>query len=116
MTFKEQIITDAKTVFMDTETGFAENISYLPYEGESKTIAAVVNRGMLEPNKQGELNAPGREFEIIILNDATEGIANVQKGQDEVSLPVWPGGDNVTWAVVDIMSKDEAVYVLKIRR
>ena len=116
MGFKDQIVEDARNIFLDSTTGFAEDIVYTPYGGTAKTIKAVVERKTLEPNQQGSTSIVGRELEISILNDADEGVADVVKGQDKVSLPVWSGGESVDWVVVDISFKDEAMFLLKIRR
>jgi hypothetical protein len=116
MTFKERIVDDAKDVFLDAETGFAEEITYTPSGGVAKTIKAVVERQMLTPNQQGQKQIPGREADISILNNADQGVSEVNKGKDKVSLPVWAGEESVEWAVVDVISKDEAMFVLRIRR
>jgi len=116
MTFKEQLVEDAKDVFLNEDGGFVEDVVYTPYGGSPVTIKAVVTRTTLQTNQQGSNAIVGRDAEIEVLNDADDGITSVDKGRDVVSMSVRRGESSVSWSVVEVISKDEAMFHLKVRR
>lgn len=115
MTFQDQTLNDAKDCLMNTDE-FAEEVVYTPYGGSAKTVDAIVVREQIQKNEQALGQIGERVFELYILNDATLGVTSVKKGQDIVSLPVLIGGSSVNFSVVDIISKDDALWHLSIQR
>jgi hypothetical protein len=111
MTFKDQIKSDALNVFLNTGE-FAETVSYTPKGGSAKTIKAVVNRERPDPAAEVSNRAYFNQLEIMIANDATNGIAAINKDGDTVSLPLRPGGVAVTFTVKDILSSDDGMWHL----
>lgn len=116
MTLKTQMPTDAINVFLNSDE-CAESISYTPNGGSAKTIKAVINRERLNQQGQDQGRTVTKECEIQIANDATYGVTSVSKGNDTVSFPVYnEGGTNVTWRVIEVISKDEGMWHLRVAR
>lgn len=118
MTLKTQMATDMKEVFLNSDE-FAESITYTPYGGSAKTINAVILRERLLPNGVDAGRSVGRDAEILIANDSTEGVTSVTyrgPNLDTVSFPVNQGGTAVNWKVVDVLGKDDAAWHLKVTK
>jgi hypothetical protein len=116
MSFADLMKSDAQNAILGTAGEFVEAITYTPAGGTAKVIQAVVVREQIEPAAQGNNRILAGTAELYILADATLGIATVKKGEDKVSLPVWLGETAATWSVAEIISKDDAMYHLRIRR
>ncbi len=116
MTLKTQLPTDAINVFLNSNE-LAESITYTPSGGAAKTINAVIDRERLNQQGQDQGRTVSKECEIWIANDSTSGVTSVSKGQDTVAFPIYnQGGSNVTWRVIEIVSKDEGMWHLRVAR
>ncbi len=115
MTFKTKLDDDVNNKFLNTDE-FAETISYTPYGGAAKPIKAIVTRNRLNPDSQNQGHVLINQVEIQIANDATNGVASVNKGQDTVSLPAIIGDSASTWRIVDILDHDSAMWRLLARK
>jgi hypothetical protein len=109
--FQTQMALDALSVFFNS-TEFGEIISYTPYGGTAKSIKAIVDRQRLRPDPEVGGRILSNQIEILIVNDATNGVAAINKGRDIVLVPEFIGGANVSWVVVDIIKHDEAIWHL----
>lgn len=116
MSLKTRMLEDMAYRILNNDE-FSENIVYTPYGGTAKTIKAVVIRERLETSPQDAGRALHRQAEIFIANDATYGMAAVQKGQDSIQMAVYEGGSPmVVWSVEDILSKDSGAWRLLVQR
>ena len=115
MALKQGLSQDIINCFLNTDE-FAEEIAYTPKGGLPKTIKALVNRRRIEPATEDSSRTLYKEVEIIIANDPVYGVASVNKGQDEVSLPEVMGGPVISWVVVDILSQDEGAWQLLLQK
>lgn len=113
MTFKSQMSVDMESVFLNTDE-FAESIVYTPKNGVAKTIPAIIDR--VPVNSQGEDQARTlhKQAEIIIHNDATNGVTSIDKNGDKVTFPALPGGTAIDWDVISIMEATESHWRLLI--
>ncbi|MBI5872987.1 MAG: hypothetical protein HZB36_02455 [Candidatus Omnitrophica bacterium] len=115
MSFKDQMKEDFKNRFLNTNE-FAEVISYTPKDDVARSIKAVVTRNRLDPAEETPGRTLNTEAEISIANDATVGVASVNRGGDTVSFPDRLGGSNVSWVVADILDQDESSWRLLVTR
>jgi hypothetical protein len=111
MTFKDQLAIDARQVFLNTDE-HAEMIAYTPYGGTSKDIKAVVSRRGIEPGGEDSGRVLRNQVEILIANDADEGVIAVNKGGDVVALQEREGGVMKNWRVLDIINQDAGMWHL----
>lgn len=115
MTFKTQLSEDGKNLFLNTDE-FAESIIYTPNGGSPKVIKALVVRERLQADGPDQGRVLNRQAEIYVANDAVQGIASVDKGNDTVSFPVFVEGSAVSWKVVEVLGKDEGMWHLAVMR
>ena len=115
MSFRTKLLDDAKKVFLNTAE-LAEDITYVSPDSSARHIKAIVIRQRPDSESQDTGRILQRQIEIYVLNDRDDGIASVNKGQDKVLLPIQIDGEAVSWAVVDIISKDDAMWHLLIQR
>ena len=115
MTLKEQMLTDFKNVFLNSDE-FGETISYTPYGSSLLSIKAIIDRERLQADGPDRGMALRRDCEIWIANDATYGVTSVNKNNDTVSFPVQIGGSNVTWKVIEVLYHDDACWHLRVVR
>lgn len=115
MSLRDQMAFDMKYRILNNDE-FSENVAYTPYGGSGKTIKALVIRERLETSPQDAGRAMNRRAEIYIANDATLGVSVVDKGRDEVQMPVYEGGSPFeTWTVIDVISKDSGAWRLLVQ-
>lgn len=115
MTLKSKIQEDAKIAFLNSDE-FAEMITYTPNGGSPKAIKALVVRERLQADGPDQGRVLNRQAEIYVANDAVEGIASVDKGNDSVSFPVFLDGSAVSWQVVELLGKDDGMWHLAVMR
>ena len=85
MTLRETIISDASSVFTNTDD-FAETVIYYPGgAGSGRTIKAIIDRDVQVITDQG---IPALQTFIEVVNDATLGISSteVDTGRDKVAV------------------------------
>jgi hypothetical protein len=88
MTLRQSMSNDMLTVFL-SEDEFAETVTYLPRDGGSRTILAVVDRE--PPALMDEAgNVISLTYVIYVKNDKTDGISGeeVDTGGDRVEI-IW---------------------------
>lgn len=102
-------------VFLNTNE-FGEQIIYTPKGGTAKTIPALVDRQRITPAGEDTGRALLNQVEIVIANDAENGVISINKGGDVASLPERVGGTAISWAVVDILGQDEGVWHLLLQK
>ena len=115
MSFKDQLAADAVNIFLNANE-FAEEITYTPKGESAKTIKAIVDRKRSDAADQGLGRIAQNQAEISIANDATNGVASVDKGDDEVSFPEVIGGPVISWSVIDILAMDEGMWRLLVEK
>lgn len=115
MTLRDQILSDVKNTFLNSNE-FAETVSYTPYGSSPRSIKSIVFRDRLAGDGPDRGVALTRRAEILIANDATEGVSSVDKGRDTVAFPLQLGGANVTWTVLEVLSKDDGAWHLEVTR
>ena len=115
MTFKDQMKSDAANVFLNTDE-FAEVITYTPKGGTAKQIPASVNRRWLDSSNQDAGRLLKDQVEISIANHPEFGVESINKGGDQVSMPLVIGGPNVDFLVVDILKEDEGMWQLLLQK
>ncbi|MDD5566230.1 MAG: hypothetical protein PHG31_05015 [Candidatus Omnitrophica bacterium] len=111
--FKERLNNDAVLTFLHTSE-FAETIVYTPKGGTAKQIPAIVDRKRLIPSGEDSGRTLVNQIEILIANDAENGVISINKGGDTVSLPERIGDASVSWVVADILGQDEGMWHLLI--
>lgn len=115
MTFKSQITQDAIKAFLDG-AAFAEDITYTPKAGAPKIIKAVIIRKRLDPAYEDTGRVLLNQAEVFIANDATAGVASINKGGDTVSFAETIGGAAINWIVADILEHDEGIWHLLVQK
>lgn len=115
MSFKDNLLNDAKNTFLNTSE-LAEEISYTPLDQDSKTINAIVVRESIELGSEDQGRILQKQCQIYIANDETAGVDSINKNGDIVSFPIRIGEDAVDWAIVDILKKDEGMWHLLMQR
>ncbi len=115
MTFKEQLNKDAVLAFLNTGE-FAEIISYTPKSETAKSIPAIVDRNRLIPAGENSGRTLNNQVEIMIANDAENGVISINKGEDTVSLPERVGDTSIVWVVEDILDQDEGMWHLLLQK
>ncbi|MCX5712123.1 MAG: hypothetical protein NTY47_03495 [Candidatus Omnitrophica bacterium] len=113
--FKDQLSVDAVNAFLNDDE-FAEEIDYTPKGGTVKMIKAIVNRQRVQPSGEDSGRTLSTQFEILIANDVTYGVASINKAGDTVVLAEREGGELVTFRVVDILSQDAGMFHLLIQK
>lgn len=87
MTLRQSISTDIETVFLNSDE-FAEEVTYYPRSGGSRTILAIVER---EPPSLFDQagNVVMVAFLVWVKNDKTDGIlaTELNTGNDQIELP-----------------------------
>ena len=111
MGFSEKIADDAHAVFLNTQE-FAEPIIYIPKIGSSKAVNAVVLRPQVDTSSQDSQRILHNRIELFISKDAEEGIASIDKGDDQVQAPVHCGEAPVDWVIIDILEEDMGMWHL----
>ena len=86
MTFKDDLLTDAKNVFLGGNDEFDEEITYTPSGESGKTINALVVRDVLEPGKENSRRSLKNQAEVYIANDATAGVTAIDRAGDSIAV------------------------------
>jgi hypothetical protein len=115
MSFKEQLNNDAVLTFLQTGE-FAEPILYTPKGGTAKQIPAIVERKRIIPSGEDSGRTLINQVEIMIANDAENGVISINKGADTVSLPERVGDASISWVVEDILGQDEGCWHLLLQK
>lgn len=111
MTLKSQMDDDMINTFLNSNE-HAEAISYTPYGGVAKSINAIVLRRRLDGIGPDRGMTMAKTCEIYIANNATSGVASVDKGRDKVSFAALVGGTARTWTVLEVMDSDDGAWHL----
>lgn len=115
MTFSDDLLTDAKDVFLGGE--FNEDITYTPAGESAKSIQALVAKDTLEPGEPGGENRKRslhNQAEIFIANDATKGVTSIDKKDDRVTITD-RDGNSKTARVVTILESDAGMWHLLVQ-
>ncbi len=115
MSFKTNLLDDARNVFLNTAE-LAEEITYVPLDESARHIKAIVIRERPDTGLQDSGRTLQTQVELYILNDKDLGVKRVSKGEDKVILPVEVDGEPIEWRIVDIILKDEALWHLLAQR
>lgn len=115
MSFKEQLNKDAVLTFLKTDE-FAEVILFTPQGGTAKQIPAIIERKRLNPAGEDTGRVLLNQAEIMIANDAENGIIGINKGGDKVSFPERVGDAVIDWLVIDILDQDEGMWYLLVQK
>lgn len=111
MTFKDDLLTDAKDVFLAGNNEFDESVTYTPAGDVAKAINALVVRDALEPGKEGKALALRNQAEIFIANDATAGVTSIDETDDRVAITD-RAGTSQTARIARIIDSDAGMWHL----
>lgn len=112
MTLKSQIVTDAKTVFLNNDE-FSETVSYTPDGSSAKSIKAIVMRPQIDVLDQDRGVVLANQVQLYISTDATEGVAAVKKSLDKVALKLLlSDAAATTFRITDVIGHDEGMWHL----
>jgi len=111
MSFKDNLASDVDKVFLNKDE-FAEEVIYTPKGGSPKTIRAIIVRSRLDSGGEDAGRILRKQCEVYIANDATNGVASIDKGDDKIQFPEIPGGSNATWIVLDILRTGKMWHLL----
>lgn len=122
MSLKASIDNDADSLFLSL-SDFAEVVTYLPRQlsGQpakpSRQISAVVFRESMENVGEDNNESITPIFEVHVANNSVTGISSteINKGGDQISLPVRDGLTPVARTIVMILSQDHGMLVLQCR-
>lgn len=121
MTLRDQIETDATTVFLSSND-FAETVTYYPYNfsgqvtRSSRSILAVVIRNTAQTfDQDGEHAIPS--FEVHVANDSTTGISSdeIDVGRDQIEMAVREGQTATKRTITRLQEHDNGMLVLECR-
>lgn len=115
MSLKDLMAEDAANVVLNSDE-FAEEIQYTPHNGTVRTIKAIVERSRIMPDSADAGRVLAKTVEVNIARHATLGVLAVTKNGDKISLPTVIGGTNDDYVVVDILSQDEGLWRLLLKR
>lgn len=113
MSLNDQFKADILDILTDAE--FAEEITYTPHRGTPKTIFAIVNR---QPASRMPEITDGRQspdMDILIANDATDGVTAVIEGKDTITVAERYGGTVKVHTVTEVLAGDAGAWLLKVR-
>lgn len=113
MTFKADLLTDVKQVFLGGNDEFDESVTYTPGVGSAKSINALVVRDSLEPVKETAGRSLRNQAEVIIANDATAGVATIDKTRDKITLNDREETSRKA-RIVEIIGSDDGVWHLRV--
>ena len=111
-TFKDDLLTDTKDVFLAGDDEFDETITYTPAGESAKSIQALVAKVALEPG--GEKRSLRNQAEVYVANDAAAGVTSIDKTDDKIGLADRDGVSR-TARVVEIMESDEGMWHLLVQ-
>jgi hypothetical protein len=109
MTFKDDLLTDARDVFLGGNDEFDESVSYTPSGESARSINVLLVKDALEPGKEGKRLALHNQAEMYIANDATDGVTSINKTSDRVAITDRDGNAQ-TARIVNIISSDDGIW------
>lgn len=110
MTLQATIISDALTVFCNTDD-FAETVLY----NGTRPISAIVTRDAWVTDGESGKETPA--FEVQVANNATNGISSseIKPMKDTITFDVRLGQTATARTIYRIISHDEGMLVLECR-
>lgn len=114
MTFDEMVASDMSAVFGNS-TELGEQITYYPDGnlGSPKLIQAVVVRGPVVSMQTAEGDVLVLQATIRIPDDATNGIASVNKGVDKALITLQKGdAEATTVRIIEIVEQQPGFWLL----
>lgn len=111
MTFKEQTDLDMKNVFLNTDE-FAEDIVYTTKCGTETTIPAVIDRPAPDSSAEDQGRILHNQATILIHNDVQNGKISVDTKGDSVRFPALPGGEIISWDIIEILESSDSHWKL----
>ena len=115
MSFDDILSSDAINTILNTSEN-AESIGYTALDSAEATINAIIEREAIEPGSEDQGRILQRQVKIQIANDADSGMSSIDIKNDKVSFPIRKGGTAVDWAVIEIVSKDAGLWILRVQR
>ena len=112
MTLKDQIKQDANRVFLNMDE-FSEEITYVSAGLEAKVLKAIILRQKLEPGVENTGRSLKNQTEIFISTDPVEGIAEINRKDDRVTLADTEGTLQEA-RINDVLGKDDGMWHLLI--
>jgi len=109
MTFKDDLLTDAKNVFLAGNDEFDESVSYTPSGESARSINVVMVRDKVEPNDENKRLTLHNQAEMYIANDATDGVTAINQTEDRVAITDRDGNAQ-TARIVEIISSDDGMW------
>lgn len=110
MSLKDLIKEDSKNIFLNTGQ-FAEEITYIPDGGVSKTIKAVIERKALAPGDENINRSLRKQAELFIANDETDGVVSIDKKDDRIRLNDTEGVEREA-RINDVLGSDDGMWHL----
>ena len=107
---------DAVAAFGDTDSGFAESITFNPRTGSPRTFPAQVFRHIPEDVFGTDRAAPVTEVWVPYSTDATKGIdTKPVLGADTVTVAERQGGTATVRQIAMVVSDDPGGWMLRLR-
>lgn len=110
MTLKGQLAQDGHGVFLNTDE-FAEKITYTVEGSGSRVIRAIVVRYELAPAEENINRSLKKQAEVYIANNAVEGVTQISKKDDRITLKDTEGFDREA-RINDVLNRDEGMWHL----
>jgi hypothetical protein len=108
MSFKDSVKEDSKNIFLNTGQ-FAEEITYVPNGESEKIIRAVVIRYELAPAEENINRSLKKQAEVMIANDADEGMAVINKKDDRIKINDTQGIEREA-RIDDVLNSDDGMW------
>lgn len=109
MTFKDDLLTDAKSVFLAGNDEFDESVTYTPSGESARTINVLLVKDAIEPGEESKRMVLRNQAEMYIANDATDGVTSINKTADRVAITD-RDGNGQTARIVEIISSDDGMW------
>jgi hypothetical protein len=101
--------------FLNSENPFRESVTYTPSGGTAKVISGIVKRGGLGKTSGPAKLLSGWDYELLISQDATSGIATITKGMDKVLIASPEVGGTNSFIVAGIIAKTPLCWHLGLK-
>lgn len=116
MSLRTTIANDATAVFCNT-SDFAETITYSPYGGSPRSIAAVVMREQAQEFAPDGGTTSLPVWQICVANDGATGVgsAEINVGRDKLTFPPRDNENPVAKTITSIIFQDHGMLVVECR-
>ena len=118
MTLRDFIKRTTHAAFLRSDH-FAEAVTYYPGGnlGAGVSVLAIIDRDGIDPLGIDEADSLAEEIDLVISNDASEGIETILEKKDLVDVPEEPGSSSTIRVLVTaIAGRDLGAWHLRATR